>query len=177
MAASKSRQEAIVVPAARVLIAAGLEDKARALATTLDGTLQTIPRSYAKLIEGDIASHQKRFGEAVDAIREGTKRYNSWLSHYLLGTAYASASHYTEALDEFQTCIRRRGEATDVFFSDTPTLRYLPPAYYWLARSQQEAGATAGAKQNFDQFITLRAGANPADPLVADAKRRLASLP
>jgi len=63
-----------------------------------------------------------------------------------------------------------------VFFYDTPTLRYLPQTYYWLARAQQPMGA-AEAPQNYQKFLALRADADPPDPLAADARKRLAPLP
>ena len=89
---------------------------------------------------------------------------------------YWEAGHAPEALEEFDRCLKRFGETTDVFFQDTPTLRYLPPLYYWAARAEEEVGAKAAARGNFDQFIKLRSDADPPDPLVADAQKRLATL-
>ena len=74
---------------------------------------------------------------------------------------------------EFELALKRRGEATDAFFSDRPTLRNLPPLYYWLARAQEALGA-ADARKNYQQYVTLRADAEPIDPLVTDARARLA---
>ena len=54
----------------------------------------------------------------------------------------AGVGHSAEALAELEQCVKRRGEATDAFFSDMPTLRYLPTAYYYLARAQEGLGAT-----------------------------------
>ena len=62
---------------------------------------------------------------------------------------------------------------TDVFFYDMPTLRYLPPMYYWLARAQEGVGATVAAKKFYEQFLSLRAEADPPDALAADARRRI----
>ena len=39
------------------------------------------------------------------------------------------AEHYAEALTELELCLKRRGETTDVFFYDIPTIRYQPPLY------------------------------------------------
>jgi hypothetical protein len=75
-------------------------------------------------------------------------------------------------MDDLGLCVKRLGEATDVFFDDTPTLRYLPSAYYWLARAQQ-AVHVADAKKNYEQFLALTAEADPPDPLAADARRRM----
>jgi hypothetical protein len=73
---------------------------------------------------------------------------------------------------EFELALKRRGEATDAFFSDRPTLRNLPPLYYWLARAQEALGV-ADARKNYERYVTLRADAEPIDPLVTDARARL----
>jgi len=91
----------------------------------------------------------------------------------LLGQAYLDAEYFPEAVSEFDLCVKRKGEALDVFFVDTSTLRYWPPAYYWLGRAQEGVGADAAARKSFEQFLTMRAGAGAADAMVADARRRL----
>ena len=93
----------------------------------------------------------------------------------MLGRAYLAAgtSHAAEALAEFERCLKRRGEASDAFIDDMPTLRYLPPAYYWLARAQESVGSAVEARKNYEQFLTLRADADSPDPLVVDARRRV----
>ena len=79
-----------------------------------------------------------------------------------------------QALAEWETCLKRRGEATDAFFADTSSIRYLPPLYYNLARAQEAIGAVAGARASFDSFLKIRGDAQPPDPLAADARKRLA---
>ena len=83
------------------------------------------------------------------------------------------AGHFAEALAELELCLKRRGETTDVFFYDIPTMRYLPPLYYWLGRAQEALGASTQARQSYEQFLALRSTANPPDPLAQDARRRL----
>jgi hypothetical protein len=73
---------------------------------------------------------------------------------------------------ELEICLKRRGEVTDVFFYDTPSLRYWPAMYYWLARAQQALGV-ADAQQNYERFLALRSNADPPDPLATDARRRI----
>jgi hypothetical protein len=53
---------------------------------------------------------------------------------------------------ELDIAFKRRGEVTDVFLYDTPTLRYMPPVYYWLARSQQAMGI-ADARKTYERFV------------------------
>ncbi len=130
--------------------------------------------AYSSLISGEIALEHRRVREAIEAFRDAQKRHNSWFSRFLLGKAYVEAEHYPEALAELELCVKRRGEAGDAFFYDMPTLRYLPPVYYWLARAQEGAGVATDARQNYALFLKLREKADAGDSLVADARRRLA---
>jgi tetratricopeptide (TPR) repeat protein/tRNA A-37 threonylcarbamoyl transferase component Bud32 len=173
-----SRSESTLFPAARVFLQTGREEKALQIAADLDKLLQRQTTAYALLIMGEVALTRGRLTEAIEAFRDAQKRHDSWFSRYLLGTAYVGAgvTHAAEALSELDACIKRRGEATDAFVDDLPTLRYLPPAYYWLARAQEDAGSTTEARATYDTFLKLRADADPADPLVADAARRLRQL-
>jgi len=174
-AAALSSNESVLFPAARALILAGREDQAEKIATKLENMLQRQTVAYARLISGEIAIKKGRLAAGMEALREGQKRHDSWMSRFVNGRAYFEAGHFPEALAEFELCLKRRGEATDVFFYDTPTLRYFPPVYYWLARTQQQLGVTAEAKQNYDHFLALRAETDHPDPLAADARRRLKS--
>jgi hypothetical protein len=91
----------------------------------------------------------------------------------MLGRVYLAAGRSAEAVAEFEACVRRKGEATDVFFENVSTSRYLPPVYYWLARAQESLGAASSAKASYQQFVRLRTTSEPADPLAADAAERL----
>jgi eukaryotic-like serine/threonine-protein kinase len=174
-AAALEQHESVLFPAARVLIAAGQPEKAKAIAAAMESGIQSQRRSYGRLVTGAIALQQKRYADAIDAFREGSKLHDSWLAHVLLGEAYMSAGHFAEALAEWERSLKRRGEATDVFFADTSTLRYLPPAYYWLGRAQEALGVAGEARKNYEQYLKLRAEADTPDPLAADARERLKS--
>jgi tetratricopeptide (TPR) repeat protein len=158
-----------------VLTQAGQDVQALRIASTLDNTLQAQSRSYAKLITGEIAMQHGRLPEAVDAFHEAQKLRDSWISHFLLGRAYLAGGHAAEALSEFEGCKKRAGETADLMFADTATLRYLPPLYYWLARAQQGVGMSSAARENYQQFLSLRADADPDDPMVAQAKQSIAA--
>jgi len=173
--AGLSDHESVLFPAARVLLQAGREDEAQKIADRLENMLQVHTTAYARLIRAEIAARRGRYGEAIELFRDSIKRRDTWTARFLLGRTYAEAEHFAEAMAELELCVNRRGEATDVFFYDTPSLRYLPPAYYWLARSQLALGVADAAK-NYERYVALRAGAAPPDPLVADARHRLATL-
>jgi tetratricopeptide (TPR) repeat protein/TolB-like protein len=175
-AAHSNSDESVAYPAARVLIQAGDDVEARKIASALDNTLQTQSRSYSQLIAGEIDMQHNRLPQAVEELRQGQKLHDSWISHFLLGQAYLGAKHHPEALAEFETCKKRLGETADLMFADTATLHYLPPLYYWLARAQKGLGMTSEAQANYEQFLKLRADADPADSLLVDAKHASAGM-
>jgi eukaryotic-like serine/threonine-protein kinase len=173
-AAGAAPVESILYLAGRVLVQAGEDANARQLASKLESMLQSQTKSDAQLLEGEIALERNRLSPAVDAFQNAQKLRDTWISHFLLGRVYTEAGHFAEALTELETCRKRRGEATDLFFADMTTLRYLPPLYYWLGRAQEGMGTTEAARNNYKEFLALRAEANPVAPLVVDAKRRAA---
>ena len=171
-----SRRESTMFPAAVVLLHTGrYEAAADQTARDLDNMLQRQTTAYARLIRGQIAAKRGQLAEAIEAFRDAQKRHDSWFGRYLLGKLYVETNHFAEAIAELELSVKRRGETTDVFFYDMPTLRYLPPAYYWLARAQEGLGGTAEARKNYELFLSLRQEADPADPLAADARRRVSA--
>ena len=137
--------------------------------------LQQQTTAYARIISAEIAVRDEHYGRAIELFRDSIRRRDTWMARFLLGRTYAEAEHFAEAMAELELCVKRRGEAADAFFYDTPTLRYLPPVYYWLARAQLAMGVSDAAK-NYQYYVSLRADAAPPDPLVIDARRRLATL-
>ena len=129
------------------------------------------------MIEGELALRRGRLPEAIEALRDGQQRHDSWFTHFLLGRARMEAGQFVEALAEFQLCVDRQGEATDLFIDDKSTIRYFAPAYYWLGRAQEEVGAVSAAQESYQAFLALRTDADPADPLATDALGRAGSQP
>ena len=173
-AASLTENESVLVPAALVLVAAGRPEEAEKIAVRLENMLQTHMTAYARLISAEVAVSRDRYAPAIELFRDSIKRRDTWLARLLLGRLYARTEHFPEAMAELDACLKRRGEAADVFFADRPTARYLPPALYWLARAQQALGM-ADARKLYEQFLAVRGGAAPPDPLAVDARKRLAN--
>jgi serine/threonine protein kinase/tetratricopeptide (TPR) repeat protein len=173
-AASLSSHESVLLPAALVLLHAGGEKEAERIAARLDKMLQSHTTAYARLIRAEIRSHEERYSEAIELFRDSIRGRDTWFARFLLGKLYVETEHFPEAMAELDLCLKRRGETTDVFFYDTPTLRYLPPAYYWLARAQEKMGV-ADARANYERFLALRGDADTPDPLAADARRRVSA--
>ncbi len=168
-----NRQEAVMVPAARVLLAVGQEAGTKALAAELRNQLQPRSRAYADIIDAEIALRAGRTTAAIDALLAAKKQADLWLVRFDLGRAYVAAGAYAEAFSELETCQKRRGEATAIFLDEVPSYRYLAPLSYWLARAQQGLGLTADAVANYKAYLALRSEST--DPLAADARKRLGS--
>jgi tetratricopeptide (TPR) repeat protein len=173
-AAAAATDESVLFPAALVLIEAGRDAEAKKIAQTLENALQAQTTAYARIITAQIAARDGRVAEATEALRDSIRRHDTWFARYLLGRVYMDAAHFPEAMAEFDLAMKRRGEATDAFFSDVPTLRYLPALYYWLARAQEAVGVSE-ARRNYEQYVLLRGDADPPDPLATDARARLSA--
>ncbi len=174
LAVGESKLPPILLEAARVYIDAKREDKALALASQLNTRLEIDPRLYAKLIEGEVQLAHANVWDALRIFHEAQKLSDAWLVRLDLGRAYLAASAFTEAYSELEQCMKRRGEASAVFLDDIPTLRYLPPVYYYLGRAQQGLGSPAAA-ESYRTFLNIKSKATP-DSLVDDAQSRLAAL-
>jgi tetratricopeptide (TPR) repeat protein len=163
----------VVVPAARLFVAAGRVDAAAAHAAALEKQVQKRSRALAAVIRAEISLSAKRPVEAIDALTAARGLADLWLVRYTLGRAYVEQERYAEAIAELEECQKRIGEATDVFLDDWPTFRYTVPLKYWLARAQQGLGQADSAKKNYDAYLALR-GQVAGDALAADVRKRIA---
>ena len=169
------RDRSVLLPAARVLLAAGRTADVRALAGELSNHLQPHSRAVAKIVEGDVALRSRNALQAVDAYRSARTLADLWLARFGLGIAYVEAGHHAEALSELEACRNRRGEATAVFFDDVPSFRYLAPLHYWLGRAQEGLGIRTEALSNYRMYVQLRDDAR-GDSLATDARKRANAL-
>jgi tetratricopeptide (TPR) repeat protein/tRNA A-37 threonylcarbamoyl transferase component Bud32 len=165
-----SDQDNVLVPAARLAVAAGRLDEARAIAAGLAGRLPAQSRAYSKLIEAEIAMTARQYPAAIDTLNAAQKLADLWLVRFTLGLAYFRRGDYPEATSEFARCQERRGEATAIYLDDLPTFRYYAPLPYWLGRAREMQ--KLDARSQFQEFLRIRQS-DAADPLVEDARRRL----
>jgi len=177
VAASLDSGDRIQFPAALALISAGAFEQAQTIAARFASRLEAEPRSYANLVAAEIARAQHRLPRAIDLVVEAQQRHDSWFSRFLLGRLYEEVEppHHAEAMAELELAVSRRGEGADAFVADMPTLRYVPPAHYWLGRAQEGVHSTS-ARASYDQYIGLRARTDVNDPLLTDARKRVESL-
>src|SRR5882762_9293212 len=172
--AAASRDEGILYRVAQIYQAVGQEPRALTIAGPLGQRMETEPQIYAKLILGEAQLKKGNAREAMNIFQEAQKLGDTWLGHFDLGRAYLEVSAFTEASSEFDVCLKRRGEKTSVFLDDMPSYHYLPPVYYYQGRAR-EGLKSAGAGESYRAFLSMKEkGAG--DPLVADARKRLAAL-
>ena len=96
---------------------------------------------------------------------------DTWIGRFDLGRAYLQAGAFAEADSEFDRCIKRRGEAMELFMDDGPTYSYLPFVYYYQGRDR-EGLKSAGFADSYRAYLSIR-GKSSEDPLPADIHRRL----
>jgi tetratricopeptide (TPR) repeat protein/predicted Ser/Thr protein kinase len=162
-------------PSARVLLEAKQEGRALEVAKQIGQRPEPDPQAQAKLLEGEALLLKGKPQDAVRVFQEAQKLADSWIARFDLGRAYLAAQLYQEASDQFNTCIKRSGEATAVFLDDTPSYRYFPAVYYYLAQAQQALKIDA-AKDSYRKFLAVKANADPNDSMVADARKRALEL-
>ena len=164
----------VLVPSARVLIAAGRSREANDVAAELRQLPQATARAYEKILQAEIALSQKRNADAQLEIDGALKLADLWMVRLVSGIAGVQSGkdvQYVAARDDLKKCLERRGEATSVFLDDVPSIRYLAPVHYWLGRALEGLNRDQAA-ESYRTFLTLRS-AGSRDPLAADARRRL----
>jgi hypothetical protein len=123
------------------------------------------------LIEGEIALKSGDARAAVQSFVQGNILLDTWIGHFDLARAYLDLHAFTEADSEFDACIRRRGEATELFMDDVPTYGYFPVVYYYVGRVREGIG-TASYKDSYRTYLDIRGKAGE-DTLLSEVRRRI----
>ena len=168
-ALADSTSNAVRFLAARVLADAGAPEKARAQAAALSAQLPAQPQAYGKIIEGLIALNGGKLADSVKLLSDANSMVDTWFGHFDLGRAYLAASALPQADGEFESCIKRRGEALTLM-DEGPTYGYFPMVYYYQGRVREGMKTTAFADV-YRKYLAIR-GASTEDPLVPDVRRR-----
>ncbi|SPE28735.1 Serine/threonine protein kinase with TPR repeats [Candidatus Sulfotelmatomonas gaucii] len=170
-ALAQSQSTTIEFLAAGNYVESGEFAKAQKLATTLSSALATESQAYGKIIDGMIALKRKDTNEAIRQVRAANNLLDTWIGHFDLGLAYLDAGAFTQADSEFDECIKRRGEAIELFMDNVPTYAYFPPVYYYEGRAR-EGMKSEGFAEFYKTYLSIR-GQSSDDPLVADIRHRL----
>jgi len=169
LAISQSTQ--IEFLAGSVYADAGEFAKAEKLASTLSSALASEPQAYGKIITGLIALKRKDANEGVRQISAANSLLDTWIGHFDLGLAYLAAGAFPEADSQFDQCMKRRGEAIELFDDNVPTYEFFPPVYYYEGRARQ--GMNSGGFADFyKSYLNIRQQSS-GDPLAADARHRI----
>ena len=156
--------------AGRILIDGGEVARAKPLAAALAKELSAEPLAYGRILEGEIALKSGDARQAVVILTEANKGLDTWLGHFDLGRAYLTLGQHLEADSEFDTCIRRKGEALSLLVDESPTFGYFPIVYYYQGQVR-EAMKTTGFADRYREYLKIR-GDSTEDRLVSDASRR-----
>ena len=169
-----STGDGVLVPAGRFAVATGRIADAKEIIALLEKGLPAQTRAYAKLIESDMSLAKRDYPAAIGALRDAGKLADAWLLRYALGLAYFERGDYIAATQQLENCQQRRGEVTALFLDDLPTYRYYAAVPYWLGRTREMRGQDP--RTQYQEFLAIRGGGAPDDPLVRDARRRLEAL-
>jgi tetratricopeptide (TPR) repeat protein len=170
-AIAQSQIASIQFLAASTYADAGEFAKAQKLATNLSSSISTESQAYGKIIAGLIAVKKKDFNEAIRQITAANNLLNTWIGRFELGRAYLEAGAFTQADAELDQCMKRRGEAIELFDDNVPTYAYFPPVYYYGGRAR-EGLKSAGFTEFYRSYLGIR-GQSSDDPLVAEIRHRL----
>src|SRR4029453_1343011 len=154
----------------RIFVEAGQTVKAKKLADSLGNELQAAPRAYAKLISGESALKADP-KLAIRLFNEAKDLADTWIGRFDLGRAYLEAGAFAEADSEFDRCLKRRGEALELFMDDMPTYSLVPAVYYYQGRVR-EGLKSPGYADSYRTSLDIR-GKNAEDPLLGDIRRRV----
>jgi eukaryotic-like serine/threonine-protein kinase len=157
--------------AGRVFAETGEAAQAKKMADSLAKESQAEPQAYGKIIEGKLALKQGDSRLAVKDITDANNLLDTWIGRFELGRAYLAAGQFAEADSEFDRCIKRRGEALELFMDNTVTYGYLPYVYYYQGRVRQGLKTPAFA-DSYRTYLSIR-GQSTEDPLVAEVRRSL----
>ena len=150
---------------------AGQQAKAQKLATGLSAELQPEAQAYGKIVDAALAGSRGDARAAINGFTEANKLLDTWIGHFQLARTYLDSKQYVEADSEFDRCVKRRGEALELFMDNVPTYGFFPAVYYYQGRAREELKSPTSV-QSYRDFLNLR-GKSTDDPLVADAKKRV----
>ncbi|HEX7422644.1 MAG TPA: protein kinase [Terriglobales bacterium] len=170
-ALASSQSPKIRFLAARAFVEVGETAKARKLADSLASGLQASPQAYAKLVLGEAALKEQNPKQAIQFFTEAKDLSDTWVGRFDLGRAYLEAGAFAEADSEFDRCIKRRGEAVELFMDDMPTYSYLPIVYYYQGRAREGLNSP-GSADSYRTYLSIR-GKSTEDPLLPDIRHRL----
>jgi tetratricopeptide (TPR) repeat protein/predicted Ser/Thr protein kinase len=170
-ALANSQSVQIQFLAARVYIDAGDLPKAQKLAAALAARPASEPKAYGKIVAGLIALKRNDTKTAISQITAANSLLDTWIGRFDLGRAYLDAVEFPSADAEFQQCVKRRGEAIELFMDNVPTYSYFPAVYYEQGRAQ-EGMKNPAYTDSYRTYLSIR-GESADDPIVAEIHHKI----
>ena len=158
-----SREERVLLPAARLYIRLDRNEEARALAQELEGANDDTSRAYGGVVSAELALDRGDTAGAIETLRMVLKTTDLWLVRFVLGSAYLQAKQYPEAIGELNMCEVRQGEAAALFQDDEPSIRYMGMLQDLVARAREGAGLTNESGTGVRHYVALRKGSPKQD--------------
>jgi tetratricopeptide (TPR) repeat protein len=157
--------------AGRIFAEAGEIAKAQKLAASLGSESQAESQAYAKIIEGKSVLKQGDSRQAIKTFTEADNLLDTWIGRLELGRAYLESGLFVEADSEFDRCIKRRGETSELFIDNVPSFGYFPLVYYYQGRVREGLKSAAFA-ESYRMYVSIRGKAGE-DPLLPEIRHRL----
>jgi eukaryotic-like serine/threonine-protein kinase len=155
---------------ARIFLEAGEVAQAQKLAAGLGYELTAELQAYGKIIEGMSARKRGDVRPAIKLISDANNLLDTWIGRFELGRAYLQAGAFAEADSEFDGCVKRRGEALELFIENVPTYAFFPLLYYYQGRVR-EGMKSEGFTEFYRTYLSIRGQAGE-DPLLAEVRQR-----
>ena len=153
------------------LVEAGETTKAQKLADRLAAELQPESQAYGKIIRDDLALQRGDKNEAVNMFTSSNQLVDTWIGRFELGRAYLETGRFVEADSEFDNCMKRRGEALEIFQDGTPTFAHFPAIYYYQGRVR-EGLKSPGFADFYSTYLSIR-GQSVEDSITQEIRRHL----
>jgi hypothetical protein len=164
-----SQEAPIRFLAGRALLESGDTAKAQKVAASLASDQQLESQTYGKILDAMLDLRRGEKNAAIEKLTEANRQLDTWLGRFELGRAYLASGLFVEADSEFDRCIKRKGEAIELFMDNVPTIGYFPAVYYYQARARQEM-KSPGFSDSFNTYLSLRGQAGE-DPLLPEIRR------
>lgn len=158
--------------AALLYVWSGRPEGGRLLLTRLLKMSIEAPSSFTRScmlqVRGEVALHERRYPEAVDAFNEAAATYRSYLSNWGLARTYRAAANPRLAADAWQDVIGSKGEILrDHFPADWVT------AHYEAAQVFVQLGEREAARTHLRQFLGIwQSSSTPEMTRLAENLRR-----
>ena len=170
-ASAMSQDIPVRVLAAQTFVEAGEIGRAQKLASGLASESQPESQAYAKIIDGDLALQRGEKNAAIQTFIDASNLLDTWIGHFELARAYLDAGLFVEADSELDRCVKRRGEALELFMNNVPTIGSFPPVYYYQGRVR-EGLKSPGFADSYRTYLSIRGKAGE-DPLLPEIHHRL----